>query len=124
MFSKYYFSKKIAKYISIILAFMVIFLMFASFVHKRKGFSKEENRKLAVKPKATFESVLSGEYGKTYENYFSDHFAYRTTFIKLSDKFENFMFHFNSDDKVYIKQKTGDDFGGENIEEVEKASKK
>ena len=124
MFSKYYFSKKIAKYLSIILSLVVIFLMLSSFIYKNKGFSKEENRKLAVKPKASIESVLSGEYGKAYENYFSDHFAYRTSFIKLSDKFENFLIHFNSDDKVYIRQKTGDDFSGENIEEVEKASKK
>ncbi len=124
MFSKYYFSKKIAKVISIILAFMVIFLMISSFIFKKKGFSNEENRKLAVKPKASVDSVLSGEYGKAYENYFADHFAFRTTFINLSDKFENFMVHFKSDDKVYIKQKTGDDFGGENIEEVERASKK
>ncbi|MDO5014922.1 MAG: hypothetical protein Q4E28_03105 [Clostridia bacterium] len=124
MFSNYYFYKKIAKLNIIIISILTIFLMISTFIYKSKSFSKEENRKLAEKPKATVENVFSGEYGKAYEDYFSDHFVFRDTFINISDKFEDFLLRFHKGDKIYVNEKSQEDFLGENLEDHNKAEKK
>ncbi|OOR93516.1 hypothetical protein B0181_00225 [Moraxella caviae] len=47
--------------------------------------SEDENRELAPKPVATKDSVLSGEYEKSFEEYYNDHFPYRNLWIGFAN---------------------------------------
>lgn len=54
-----------------------------SFLLPQNGFSELENRYLSKKPKFTWESVVSGEYGTSYETWLSDQFPFRTMFVAV-----------------------------------------
>ncbi|MDL2301292.1 hypothetical protein LJC58_02950 [Lachnospiraceae bacterium OttesenSCG-928-D06] len=65
--------------------FCTIMLLFtiADFFTKDRIFSENENRVLASKPKATKETLLSGKYMEEYEDYVTDQFISRDTFIMI-----------------------------------------
>lgn len=62
--------------------FLVVPFAFTVFSPKA-SFSQWENRNLSSFPEVTGEEVLSGEFGKKFETYFSDHFMMREKFVKV-----------------------------------------
>ncbi|MGM9521340.1 MAG: hypothetical protein ACI3VB_02540 [Oscillospiraceae bacterium] len=77
-------AKKLSE-VFVIAAFAVFLLaaMAASLLREQETYSYFENRNLAVMPKMTKESVLSGEYFSDVEDYLKDHAAGRNTLLKL-----------------------------------------
>lgn len=77
-------SKKISKLITIFIFAGIIMTGFVSgLVMKDRTYSENEKRYLATKPKISVETVLNGKFMENYENYVSDQFIERDTFITL-----------------------------------------
>lgn len=76
--------KKIySKIITIVIcAFILIFSLSLIFIPK-KEFSENENRYLESFPKFTFKSLMSGDFIESFEDYITDHFPFRDTFISI-----------------------------------------
>ena len=53
-----------------------------------KGYSAYENRFLQKKPKFTMKSFKNGDYSKEYEEYVTDQFPFRNSFIALKTRVE------------------------------------
>ena len=49
----------------------------------KHGFSETENRYLAQLPKFSWDSLKSGKFGKDYEEYLSDQFPFRDSWISV-----------------------------------------
>lgn len=64
--------------------------------------SLEENRNLAVLPIANRETVFSGEFEKSFENYYNDHFVLRDTWINFADHIKAWRGVQSSEFKVII----------------------
>ena len=62
---------------------MSIFNLFA----EDKTFSDNENRPLAAKPNSSIQNILFGDYDTEFENYFSDQFIARDTWIGIKSNF-------------------------------------
>ena len=72
-------------------------------VNEEKVFSELENRYLKRKPKLTTESVLSGKYAKSYEEYINDNFIYRDSFINLKSISESMQLKLENNNIIYGK---------------------
>lgn len=60
--------------------FLLSFFLLSVFIPK-KAFSETENRYLASRPDINWKSVKDGSYGRDYEQYLSDQFPFRNSFI-------------------------------------------
>ena len=60
----------------------------ASMLKPVSEFSEKENRKLAQMPAITAESIFSGSFEKDYEDYLTDQFLFRDTWIGLKTRAE------------------------------------
>ena len=77
--------KKIKKYAPMIVFLLFIFSMgFAFLLLPKKAYSPSEKRYLASFPKLSVETFLSGEFGKDFEKYLSDHMTGRQFFVGLN----------------------------------------
>lgn len=109
---------KLYKASVVIFAAVLLLFGFISAVDKNKTVSKEENRKLAEKPKFTLSSLFSGEYTVDFENFYSDNFPARSFFISCNSKISDLFTRFSGDNGevvVQTKKKDGD-FVGEGVD--------
>ena len=72
-------------------------------VNEEKVFSELENRYLKRKPKLTTESILNGQYAKSYEEYINDNFIYRDKFINLKSISESMQLKLENNNIIYGK---------------------
>ena len=103
---------------AIVLAFLV-----ADLLEKDVPFSKEENRSLQMKPKFTWEALLSGNFMEDYETYINDQFIHRENWILIQNvsdlllqKKEKNGVYLGKDDTL-IEQHLPGEFSREQIEE-------
>lgn len=71
-----------------LLALVLLVLAAADLVTADRFFSETENRILTQKPKWSLEAVLSGRYGKEYEEYATDQFVRRDTWVMLKTRMD------------------------------------
>lgn len=103
---------------------VLIFFFMYSICDKDQTVSVSENRKLASKPDFSFSSLYKGTYLTKVESYYSDTFPFRDQFMKVNNKIKKITSQFSSgSDNVVIvnTKKTGDDFGGQSLNDVKKA---
>lgn len=62
---------------------VILFFTVAGIFTPDRIFSANENRYLTQKPKLTVENFLEGEFSTDYENYISDQFIWRDSWIKI-----------------------------------------
>ena len=100
--------------------FVVILAFFGviSFLDVDATVSESENRKLAEKPEFSFSALFSGTYTQDFENYYSDTFPLRESFMSLSGNVTRFLTQFGGkEDNVIINyEKHDSDFVGEGID--------
>ncbi len=110
--------KRLSKLAVILFVIPIIILGFISLVDRDKTVSAEENRTLKKKPEFSFASLLSGNYTKEFDEYYSDTFPGRSGFMKISKTITAF-FTQNSagTDDIVIINHEGDknDFAGESL---------
>ncbi|MBE6719896.1 MAG: hypothetical protein E7571_04450 [Ruminococcaceae bacterium] len=68
--------------IGVFIAIIVLFTSFSVFGEKRE-FSVDENRALMLMPEISKDAVLDGSFQHDYEEYLSDQFEWRSTFVKV-----------------------------------------
>ena len=70
--------------------FALVLLVFAvvDMAESNRLFSQTENRILAQRPKWSLESVLDGSYEREYENYATDQFVSRDTWVMLKTRMD------------------------------------
>lgn len=113
------FTKILYKISAAVFAAVLVILGFVSVVDKDKTVSESENRALAKRPKLTASSVFKGEFSVDFENYYSDNFPARDSFIKLNQPLNKFLtqFKFGDDGDVIVEvNKSGGDFAGEGVD--------
>ena len=66
-----------------VLGFSILFILLP-----KKQFSENENRYLESFPKFSFNSLMSGKYIINLENYITDHFPFRDTFMSIKTKYQ------------------------------------
>lgn len=107
-----------------VIFFCIIIAAFciADFVQEDSFFSERENRILASKPELTKETLLSGEYTERYEEYVSDQFVSRNTWITLKTSMDILLWKkeingvYLADDDYLIEQHLSEDFPQETID--------
>ncbi len=89
-----------------------------SFLDVDETVSKSENRKLAEKPEFSFSAFFNGSYSTDFENYYSDTFPLRESFMALNGKISSALTRFGGkNDSVIISyDKNDSDFVGEGVE--------
>ena len=113
------FTKILYKISAAVFAAVLVILGFVSVVDKDKTVSESENRALAKRPKLTASSVFKGEFSVDFENYYSDNFPARDSFIKLNQPLNKFLtqFKFGDDGDVIVEvNKSDGDFAGEGVD--------
>ena len=103
---------------AVLFAAILVLFGFVSAVDKNKTVSKEENRKLAEKPKFSFSSLFKGEYTVDFENFYSDNFPARSFFMSCSNKINDVFTRFSggSDEVMISTEKKDEDFVGEGVD--------
>lgn len=76
----------IQKIMSILFLLFLMGMVVFNMVKKDQGFSENENRMLASKPKITLSGLTSGRYMKQYEAYKSDQFAGRDVWVQTKTR--------------------------------------
>lgn len=71
-----------------LLALVLLVLAVADLVTADRFFSETENRILTQKPQWSLEAVLSGRYGEEYEEYATDQFVRRDTWVMLKTRMD------------------------------------
>ena len=74
------FELNIGRIFCVIVAFFLVF----NILYPSHKFSDKENRSLKQRPELSFESVVSGEFFKDFNQYYSDQFAGRNLFMSIS----------------------------------------
>lgn len=99
-----------------------IFLIVSIFAPE-KTVSERENRTLQEFPTPSISTVFNGTFIKDFENHYSDTFPLRNFFLDVNDGLKKITSQLSiggDDIVIYDANKTGDDFGGESLEDVEK----
>ncbi len=98
-----------------------VLLIFSGFLVSRfdvdRTVSVKENRTLAAKPKISIVTFFNGSFSEDFDEYFSDTFPLRDSFLDINAKLSGF-FSKNSgrDDMVIVEKQDKDDFAGQNID--------
>lgn len=110
--------KRLYRLSAVLFAAILVLFGFVSAVDKNKTVSKEENRKLAEKPKFSFSSLFKGEYTVDFENFYSDNFPARSFFMSCSNKINDVFTRFSggSDEVMISTEKKDEDFVGEGVD--------
>lgn len=121
--------KLYSKLISSLSVFLFVgilcFFFFLSLIDTDEYISVSEKRTLAAKPMFTFSEFFKGKWATNFEDYYSDNFPLRESFISMSKKIETVFTRFstNENDSVIIKvEKNNDDFGGEALVTVKETT--
>ncbi|MBU5436834.1 hypothetical protein KQI42_02370 [Tissierella sp. MSJ-40] len=70
--------------ITVISFVLIIFILsITNLISPNISFSENENRYLAKKPNLEWETIVSGEYSKNFEEYIIDHFIHRDKWVGL-----------------------------------------
>lgn len=107
--------------IIVIFAIIIIFGLISVF-DTDATISKEENRTLKSKPKFSISSIMKGNYTKEFDEYYSDTFPMRSSYIKTNKSINKFLAQFSgNDDLIIVNRDTNEnDFQGESLEDAEK----
>lgn len=74
--------KNLFKYMPTVVFCLFIFIMSIMFLLLPKNeYSSQEKRKLSSIPEITFEKFFSGDFGREFETYLSDHMPFRSFFV-------------------------------------------
>lgn len=106
-----------AVFISILVAVAVMYVIVPD-----EKISADENRALASFPKFSFESLWDGSYTVAINNYMTDQFPMRKSFIALGDKVRAAM-SLQSDEVQLVMSDGGDMGEGENLAQIPEAAK-
>lgn len=77
-------------------------------VMPQQTISQDEKRKLTVMPTANVESVFSGNFGKQFDSFYNDHFAFRERWITMADQIKAIKGLQNQDFKVITPTPSND----------------
>ncbi len=124
---------KKAQSLSIIILFVVLIFGFgiATLFHQDRAYSETENRTLAQMPALKLSSVLDGSFESDYEEYLTDQFIMRDSWIALKTRIERATFHTDSSDVYFadndylIEAHTGtftSELAGQNLSYLEQFS--
>lgn len=80
--------KKNAFFTTAVIAAIILIFTAADFFHGDRLYSETENRLLAVKPAASGETILSGEFAEKYETYVTDQFVGRDKWISIKTQMD------------------------------------
>ena len=75
--------KRPALWFSVVFLCMICMLTLLTIFMPKQSFSEGENRVLAATPALSYESVLSGDYFRSLQTYFADHFLGRDFWMTL-----------------------------------------
>lgn len=81
-------------------AFIGIMLLLFIILPKQE-YSSSEKRYLTAPPELTVKSFFSGEFGEEFENYLSDHTAFRKFFVGLNSYY-NYLINNNGENGYYL----------------------
>jgi alginate O-acetyltransferase complex protein AlgJ len=76
---------------TLLLAVSIIVGVLWLIVAPKETFSENENRVLESMPTPTIDSILDGRFMQSAENYVSDHFPLRNTFVSLNTAAQLFL---------------------------------
>ncbi len=94
---------KIKYIVTIALSSVLIFGLSAWFLLKPPTeYSESERRKLTLLPSFSFESVLSGEYMKDFEDASPDQFPLRDLFRSIKAYVSEYVFHKKDNNKIFV----------------------
>ncbi len=115
--------KKIYENIFAILSIVVFLLIsaffgFMSMVDVDATVSEKENRTLATRPKFSWSALFSGTLTKDFENYYSDTFPLRDSFMEINNSVTKLLTQFGGkEENVIISyEKHDSDFVGEGVD--------
>src|SRR5574344_475595 len=74
------------KKIVTIIIIVIIVLSFMFIFDDKVSFSENENRYLTKWPKLTLDNLVSGKFNTDLNNYLSDHFSFRDSFMNIKTK--------------------------------------
>ncbi len=80
--------KIIPAILSGVFCFAILMMAFIALVAPKPKVSQSENRVLELMPKFSFSALVSGEYTKAFEVYYSDTFPFRDTLADAAKKLE------------------------------------
>ena len=96
---------KIQKYLTIFLcSIFILFFSFWCFFVETPDYSYSERRSLKKYPEITFESIVSGEFAKDFEEYTTDRFPLRDTFRSIKSYIRLNLFLQKENNDIYIKE--------------------
>lgn len=76
--------KKINSIVTTIVFLLIVFLIaISNFLIPSKAFSENENRELAQMPELSLKTIINGDFGSNYEDYISDQFVMRDSWISI-----------------------------------------
>lgn len=95
-----------------------VFFGFMSMVDVDETISEKENRVLASKPDFSWSSLFNGTFTKDFENYYSDTFPLRDSFMEINNYITKILTQFGGkEENVIISyEKYDSDFVGEGID--------
>lgn len=93
--------KKIALLNVLVFVLFICGFFFLNLISEDQGFSPNENRVLASKPKFTVENLFSGKFTMDYEDYITDQFIGRDFFVGLKAASEKVLWKKDNND-VYF----------------------
>ncbi len=79
---------------------IIVILSFFAFFLPKKGFSDSERRELIRFPEATAESIFSGKFSSSFEDYSTDNFPFRDAFRSIKAYTEYGVFRKSDNNKV------------------------
>ncbi len=85
-------------YLNTVFLLLVFGFTIANIIRPQRERSETENRSLAQRPALTWDSLISGEFAKDYEDYLSDQFIMRDKWITMKTDIE----------RAALKQETND----------------
>lgn len=104
--------------------FMTVLIVFfvISLCDTDKTVSAKENRNLAKAPVFSVSALFDGSYISKVETYYSDTFPLRDFFLDVNNGIKKFTSQFSAGNDVVIvnSNKTGDDFAGQSLHDVQK----
>ncbi len=82
--------------------------------------SRLENRKLKEPPEFSWAALWDGSYFQGLDEYYADTFPLRDQLLGLNRKLNQFYYYSGSDNVVAIQGSGGAEYGGENLDEVQR----
>lgn len=107
-------------FLTVLFAWLVFWGVFSVF-DKDKDISRVENRALKKMPSFSLSALLMGDFTKDFEDYFSDNFPLRDSFMSINQELNSFYYFSGGDDNTLVISYEGNaEGGGEFLGDMEK----